>query len=352
MPDDAGIANEEEPEIQVAGTPTECQHCPSPAECHCPQTPKICREGACKCGPECPCPAVIPPYWPPGWPPWRKHCRARKRRRQRRRVLGGGPSAGAGGCGGRGLLLIGGGLLFVALVVIGIVVLRSDDDGDTTAPPATTTTTTTAADETSDVPPLSTADIETILDSLGITDPVIRQGVLDSMLPVDGVEVGQGAVPLGEVPGSVVPLYHGEADVTRAGEDYVAFVTQVEAPVDMLGVQWGLGYAREGAPLSQPATDPVDFFATFPHSAFYFFDAAAGTGDLTQLDPVNGFAEVQTTAMWAGLNDILVFLIPRPELEPGGQYAIQGFFRETPEGQSPSDTDPTGWTSWVGMLDY
>ena len=238
-------------------------------------------------------------------------------------------------------------------MVIGIVLLRSDDDGDTTAPPAatTTTTTTTAADGTSDLPPISTADIETILDSLGITDPVIRQGVLDSIRPVDDVEVGQGAVPLSEVPGFVVPLYHGEADVTRAGEDYVAFVTQVEAPVDMPGVQWGLGYARVDTTLSAPAADPVDFLATFPHSAFYFFDAAAGTGDLTLLDPVNGFAEVQTTAMWAGLNDILVFLIPRSELEPGGQYAIQGFYRETPEGQPPSDTDPTGWTSWVGMLD-
>ena len=342
MPDDAGAAGGGEPTIQSAGAGT-CPYCPSPPECGCPDTPEVCRTGGCVCGPECPCPGWEPPL-PPWWPPC-KRCKEKRRRRKARR-LARGPAERR-----RRTILTGAGIAVLVLVVAVLLFLlfRSDDDsGDAPAP----TTTTASVPDADAVPPATQAGVESVLDALGVTDPASRQAVLDALAPVDEIQVGQGPIPFGEPPDFVVPLSHGHADVTREGQEYVAFVTQVAAPVEEAGTQWTLTYAQDGAPLAEPVEDPDAFLGGFPQSASYVFDPIDGSGDLLRLDPLADLTEVPTSGMGAASGDVVIVIIDQAELEPGGDYALWAFYRATEDGQAPSRQDPTVWTTFSAMLQY
>jgi len=224
----------------------------------------------------------------------------------------------------------------------------TDATGTTSATSATTPTTSVSGPT---IPPTTRAIVESILDAWGVTDPASRQAVLDSLLPVEDVDVGQGSVPVPDVPDFLLPTYHGSAQVTGAGGKYQVFVTEAAAPADVAGLEVGLGYARAGSALSQPQTEPIDFLGTFPQSSFYYFDTTSDSGDLTLLDPVNGWAAVPTEGTFAVSGDVVAMLIPFEELDPGGDYGMQMFFRSTPDGAQPSDADPTAWSWWTRTIE-
>jgi len=342
-----------------------CEHCPSPRECACPDTSEVCRTGACVCGQECPCPGHEPEPDPrplevtprPPLPPQKPVGRGPGN------VLGFGSDSGAGegraddeGPGRRGCIFpLMSGVVVLVLLALGLFLfLRNGDDGETnqsTGVTSTTTTTPAAATPGPTTPPVTWADIMWILDAWGITDPPSRQAVHNSLRPVDDAPMGRGAVPMSEVPDYLLPAYDGSAEVLRLGARYRMFVTEAGGPLPVAGLQLGLAFARNGSTLSEPEADPIDFIESFPHSSFYYFDATSESGDLHLLDPVHDWAAVPTGGMFAMHNKVVAMLIPTDELQLGGDYAMQMFFRNTPAGEQPSEADPTIWSSWTRTIE-
>ena len=98
--------------------------------------------------------------------------------------------------------------------------------------------------------------------------------------------------------------------------------------------------------------DPDAFLGGFPQSASYVFDPIDGTGDLLRLDPLADLTEVPTSGMAAASGDVVIVIIDRAELEPGGDYALWALYPATEDGQAPSRQDPTVWTTFSAMLQY
>jgi len=170
-----------------------CPHCPSPAECACPDSPAVCRTRGCVCPPSCPC------WWQdyPGCFPgsrWKKKKKKKKKpgdedEPKRRKSVTTRPS----GLGRPGCLPI---VVIIFLVgIIGLVFLLNRGGGDpgsavaptTTTAVATTTTTTTTTTTMAVAVATSTA----VTESSTTTSPP----VVTTVPPEFGAILGHLGVP-------------------------------------------------------------------------------------------------------------------------------------------------------------